>query len=91
MYGRRQYLTNLTMMGVVDTVHTLFSSPPHSHQQHSHSHSHSHSDSSGGLGTSGGVGVGSVPGFLRSMGMLGVQGLGPLKARIAQLAMGGKG
>ena len=72
------------MMALVDTIHSLFSSPTNGHQQPP-------TDSSSGVGVGGGGGMKGVPGFLRSMGMLGVQGLGPLKARIAQLAMGGKG
>ena len=71
------------MMALVDTIHSLFSSPTNGHQQPP-------TDNSSGIGVAGG-GIKSVSGFLRSMGMLGVQGLGPLKARIAQLAMGGKG
>ena len=75
-YESKRYYSNLSMMSIVDTLNTIFSigkSDPNS--------------PASGIPPSV-SGVEKVALFLRSAGMLGVNGLGPFKERIAKLAMG---
>lgn len=96
-YGRRRYMANLAMMGAVDAVHRVFTSFPAPHSSGSYAGDGEATRAGAGAGAGerlgsegaarGGV-VGRMAGLARSVGMLGVQGLGPLKGRIARLAMG---
>jgi hypothetical protein len=99
-YGRRRYVQNLTVMGAVDAVHRVFAYGAGAGAGRSTGPYASEGDTTGaGTGGEGGVGsqgpvlvqggvVGRMASSLRSAGMLGVQGLGPIKGRIARLAMG---
>ena len=103
-YGRRRDVQNLTMMSAVDAIHRVFAypGPGPSHSTMNYAGDGKTAGTEGGveggmggrpqgpmLAGGGGV-VGRMASLVRSAGMLGVQGLGPLKGRIARLAMGNK-
>mmetsp|Transcript_5649 Transcript_5649/g.5806 ORF Transcript_5649/g.5806 Transcript_5649/m.5806 type:complete len:594 (-) Transcript_5649:49-1830(-) len=75
-YENKRYYSNLSMLSIVDTLNTVFSIGK--------------TDPSVYLGGQKGdqTSAETAALFLRSVGMLGINSLGPIKGRIAQVAMG---
>lgn len=77
-YETKRYYSNLSMLSIVDTLNTIFSigkTDPSVYLNPSGQKADQSSAETAAL-------------FLRSVGMLGINSLGPIKGRIALVAMG---